>query len=378
MPRMAWVTLAAILVAGALLGYGSYDVHEYVGYAHQWLTPPLFSRWPREYPPAAVLVMLPALAGRTGFMVATGLVAAVLALVLARRSAALARRWIWLVMLGGLLTIVARYDVWPALAATLAVTAGSARAWRAAWWWTLVAAVLKLFGLVLWPVLLAAEWRETGRLRVDRLVFSGLLFLASWLLPWLVAGSRAFSTWKWLVVRPVEIGSIAAPVLAALGGRVAYRFYSFSVLSRWDRPAEAVLTALAVAGVLLAAAEVARGQLSWERGAAMAVTWLVIGGKVLSVQYLLWLYPLWVLAWPEGLPASTYLTALLTTVVYPFLTGMVGAGGSPLYWVAQGLRDVALVAVGIEGMWPSPPMAGKQGSRPGPLASAEFSAGEPG
>jgi hypothetical protein len=341
--------LALIAVASAIPAYTVHDVHEYMAYAAAAVRPPWFTHWPVEYPPASILVMLPALAGQGGFIAAMAAAAWMLAVVLERQSPAMAARWLWLVALGAIYTALGRYDLWPALCTTLAVLAGQRRRWAAAWGWSLAAACLKLYGAVLWPVLLAAEWHQTGRLRWDRLGAAAGGFLLSFLLPALGAGVKVFSTWRWLLARPVEVESLAAPALAALGGRLVMAYNSVSLVSHWDHLAELVLTAgLATAmGWLLV--QVATGRVTWERGAAVAVTWLVVTGKVLSAQYLLWLFPLWVLAWPDGLPPAAYVAAALTSLFYPVASALFPA--TPAYWTIDALRGLALISMGLQG-WP--------------------------
>jgi hypothetical protein len=341
------LALGLFAAVSVVLSWRVLDLVEYARYAHALFRPPMFSRWPHEYPPASVLVMLPTLGGRWAFYAAALLAAMVLQYRLEQANTAWAARWLWLVGLGGLAVVVGRYDIWPTLCVTLAVLAGRAGRWRAAWWWSVAAAALKLFGAVLWPVLLVAEWRETRRVRWDRLGWAVGVFAATFLLPAMRAGSRAFSAWRWFIVRPVEVESLAAPLVAALGGRLRFVYGSVSILSRWDRPAEVLITLVGLAGIAGTLYVFYRGRITWERAAALAVTWLVLGGKVLSAQYLLWLYPLWVIAWPDGLPATTYATAALTTLLYPVASTF--WAGTPLYWAVDAGRGLALLAVGLNG-----------------------------
>ena len=149
----------------------SLDVSEYHRHARAFLARPGMS-WPLEYPPTAILPMLPA-AVLLAFGLEMASVGAVLYGVLRQREPVAVRTWLLRCALGGIFIICTRFDMVPSLFVVLALLAAERGRWRRAWAWTGAAAALEWFGAVLGPLGLLVEWRAAGRWRWDRAVAAG-------------------------------------------------------------------------------------------------------------------------------------------------------------------------------------------------------------
>lgn len=348
MDREDWLSaglLVIVLLLAWPVGRASTDLYEYAYYAARALSPPWFAHWPVEYPPLALVTFLPSYWGIGVLQLVLGCGTVVLWMRLRQRSAVSARRWVVLLALGGVGTILGRYDVFPTLMLVLAVLDLEAGRFRGAWLWSWASAALKLFGAALWPLIFIAEWRTRGRLPVGSLVSSVAAMVLTWFLP-VVTKPSAVLTWgTWLLRRPIEVESVAAPfeLLWARHAHFVISFGSYNIIGRH----EGLLGALFMG--VLAIAEIRiwvgfyTGRLDTRKAAALAVTWLLLTGKVLSAQYLLWVFPLWAMvadgAWlyPWG-----YASALLTTVVFPILYQTTE---SVLWYVAAAtIRNLALLA----------------------------------
>lgn len=296
------------------------DVPEYQFYAEgAWRHPGEF--WPREYPPLALaLFVLPlvlpfAYAG--AFALWASLQAAFLCWMGEQRTAGAGGRFVGYILLGAAGLVTSRYDIFPAACLALSVWAVEDRRYARAWTWAVVGALLKLFPVVMAPLLLLQEHRDTGRWRWDRAGYAGLLTAAGLILPtWLENGT--IPALSYLGGRPPSIGSLAAGLLDLIDRHVRLRFGygSLNVLGPHTPLVTGAVEMAAVGGMLVVCWAFWRGYLSVTAGAIALVTLLILGTKVFSVQYLIWLMPLW-----SQYPFSRWLAlvALLNTLVYPFL-----------------------------------------------------------
>lgn len=290
-----------------------------------------------EYPPLALVSMaVPYVAwpaGNVGFdlyrwlftawqailLVGMAIVAARLADLLAEGSAILERassarragtRLVILVLVTAP-SLTFRFDLLPALLTALAVVAILER--RAGWAGVLIGlgALVKLYPLVLVPVVVAI-WLARG----DRMglvaFFAGLGFtVAIVLLPFSVlAGDAAWSFVTYHSARGLQVESVAAGFIllgAVLRGQTVPFEFEFGAVhvagAAADRflavqPVLLVLGPLVVAaiGYLVARSEVAalgRVRAATVIGLALAVvTMFIVTNKVVSVQYVVWLLPL--------------------------------------------------------------------------------------
>jgi hypothetical protein len=342
-----------------------------------------------EYPPAAlVLFLVPFLiAGRSGYavafsveMLALDLCSYLLVLAWSRRArpgdlSHQATSAVAYVILSAVLfpTLLTRFDLAPALLAATALylSYDDRRSW-------LPGLSLGLGGMVkLWPLLLApATARIVHRREGARgLAGIGLGLAAGLATPLLVlwprAGSSSLSFLSYHGARGLEIGStwsVGTLFLRSLGlvdARVVNEYGAWHV--RGDLPdllatiSPAVLLGLALLPLVLGWRH-ARGEADGGRlGASLVLTTIlgtILGSKLLSPQYLLWLVPLV----PMLLQRRTCLWALFAAAgafglaFYPHLSPyVIHNTGHPLWGLAAlALRNIALASlyvVGLHTLW---------------------------
>ena len=82
------------------------------------------------------------------------------------------RRTCYYLLMGTTAVVFARYDVFPALAAVLAVEGGHRGEWNRAWAWAVLGGLLKLFPFLLLPGFLLVERAQTGRWAPRRMLIA--------------------------------------------------------------------------------------------------------------------------------------------------------------------------------------------------------------
>lgn len=298
-----WV-VAAYVGAGA---FHSADVAEYQQYAHAALASPLLHRFPNEYPaPALAVFLLPLLlplAYPWAFAVVAGI--ALLVLLLSYETSGVpgmdreaARRLIVYLALGAVMVLTARYDIFAAAAAFWSVRAARQDRWSGAWTWSAVGFLLKVFPIALWPVLLIGEWRATGRVPLRRLWWMAGSMAVIVVLPALFAPSAIANVAHYYLHRPVEIGSLPAS-LSVLADRHGWHFnsafHSLNIVSPITGFLATTFELCAAVGCGWVWWAQAKNRIPLEAACLTTLTLVVLGNKVLSVQYLIWLMPLWAL-----------------------------------------------------------------------------------
>lgn len=336
-----------------------------------------------EYPPASILVFaLPSLVAPAGdfalyqrlfeaLMLLCGAGASALVAVVLSRERAGPARLVAGSLLAGLAplllgpVVLSRFDLWPALltVAALAALLGAHR--RTAFALLAVGTAAKLYPLVVLPLAFAYVWRRDGRRAA---VSAGALFLgvlALLLVPFVAASP----TGVWAAVsdqvrRPLQIESLGSSFLL-----VAHQLFGFSLQEvnshGSDNLAGALPGALAAAQSALVLAALlglwiafARGEMTPERlirYTAAAVCAFVAVGKVLSPQYLIWLFPLVPLVrGRRGLVAGALLAAalVLTQLWFPrhYIELAYGFDARSSWFVLA--RDLTLVALLATLIWP--------------------------
>ena len=357
LPALALWVMAAV-VSTMLLH--PFDVREYERYAHAALQAPVFHRFPLEYPaPTVALFLLPLLLPFSypwAFAVLVGV--ALLVLVTSYEGAHLpgwdtsgARRLIIYLALGSVMVVAGRYDLFATLAAFLAVRAAARDHWSAAWTWSTIGVALKLFPAAFWPVFLIAEWRQHGRIPVRRLWWmAGSVFLVAGL-PALLDHAAALNALRYYLHRPTEDGSLPAGLSVLLdwhGTNWVATFHSVNVVSGLTASLASGFELAGVAACLWLWRQQIRGRLPLEAACLATLTVGMLGSKVLSVQYLMWLMPLWSL---YRLRVTWLVASAANLVVFPYVVSAQGFGYLPAHPFAVSLtltffaRDV-LVAVG--------------------------------
>ena len=348
----------ATVVSNTLLH--PFDVGEYAQYAHAALRAPLLHRFPLEYPaPALVVFVLPLLLGFSypwAFSLLVGVV--LLALVLAFTRAGITGwderavgRLIIYLALGEIMVLSGRYDLFASAAALMALRAARRDHWAAAWTWSGVGFALKLFPAALWPVFLIAEWRRSGRFALRRLwwVAGSIAVIAG--VPALFDHHAAVTALRYYLNRPTEDGGLAAGLSVVFdpgGTQWINSFHSVNVVSAITAPLAVAIEVGAVLECLWVWWCQARGKLSMTAASLATITFVMLGSKVLSVQYLMWLMPFWAL---YRLRVSWLLAAAANLAVFPYVVTATQFGYIPTRPFVISLtlaflaRDV-LIAVG--------------------------------
>jgi hypothetical protein len=405
--EVALVVLGVALTWWLTINYwhtGDFDVFEYQQYARDfWMgTPgqPRFTAFPTEYPPLALIPFsVTLLPGFDDPRVSFGL--GFSALFLAGYAAVwrfvdrgAARRYAWFLLLALQSTLLARYDLAPALAVLAALLAARRRRFTLAYVLLAVGILLKLYPVVLLPLLMIEQFRAAGSdgaiqtagtldspdgpqaasavrrsfmvaipWRRARSALGGAalcvgLTAAGFALPLLRNPAGALSFAHYATDRPIQVESFAATLLW-LGSFVGvplthyYDFGSDAYASPFAGGVNLDLTLAMVGGCLTVYALHLRGRLGIERAAVVCVGLLLLGSKVFSTQYMTWLLPLAALAGGDTLATLLWGAVCLLTLadypgLYPFNQPGYTATDVLLFMVNMTARNVLLlVATGL-------------------------------
>lgn len=383
--------LALILWATAhvidLTTYGSRvpngDVLEYQRYAMAfWLQHPLFHHLPLEYPPLAILpftlTIVPPLYDPLvpfEWWIGAALVAGYFWF---QRYSTPGRAVLFIayLVLGAAATVLARFDLFPALATLLALWAVGRSRFRLAYALLAAGVLLKLYPAFLIPVVAVEQWRtlhadpaaaplgsraEQARalppacgtpahrsgvsrwrgalkrlrgalasLRRDPALplvargvgLCGALVALGFGAAALLSPGGAFSGFSYASDRPLQIESTPASLLwigtwFGIPARAVYTFHSLNYVGVLDGLLKP-LSALALAGgCLLVYWRQLAGRLDVRRAFVACVCVVLVTNKIFSPQYLIWVLPL--VAYVEGFDLLWVGVALLTTFIYPFI-----------------------------------------------------------
>ena len=304
------------------------DVLEYERYAHAALHTPLLHRFPLEYPaPALVLFLLPLLLPFSypwAFAVLVGI--ALMVLVTSYEGSGLAGwdmrsagRPIIYLSLGSVMVLAGRYDIFATLAAFLSLRAAEQGRWSAAWTWSGIGFALKLFPGAFWPVFLIAEWRREGRVPVRRLWWMAGAALLVAGVPALLNHGAAVNALHYYLRRPTEDGSLPAGLSVLLdwhGTTWIAAFHSVNVVSPVSAGLSLGFELAAIGACLWVWWQQAQDRLAIEAACLATLTFVMLGSKVLSAQYLMWLMPLWAL---YRLRVTWLLAAAANLIVFPYV-----------------------------------------------------------
>jgi hypothetical protein len=340
------------------------DVGEYESYARAALHAPLLHSFPSEYPaPALVVFMAPLLLPFSypwAFAFLCGVVLVLLVTsyegsAVAGMDTEAARRLIVYLAVGTVIILAGRYDIFAAAAAFWSVRAARQGRWSAAWTWSSLGFVIKLFPAVFWPAFLIAEWRQEGRVPFKRLAWMAGSFAVVAGVPALLHRAGALNAWHYYLRRPTEIESIPAGLSLLVDWHHTdwvTSFHSVNVVNGAAHPISVVVELLAVAGCLWVWRAQLRDRLPVEAACLAGLSLAVLGSKVVSAQYFIWLMPLWAL---YPIRRSWLVAALINVVLVPYTVSVQGYGYLPSYPFAVSgtlvllARDLIL-AFGT-GMW---------------------------
>lgn len=366
------VLLVGLWLAGHVIYLTAYgarvpngDVREYRSYALAfWTKAPLFRHLPVEYPPLAIfpftLTLLPALPDVVDVFAVWMSGFVVLGYLWLRRTVSRERAIAYAVMLlvGATSTVLARFDLFPALATLGALVALSTRRYTWAYVLLAVGILLKLYPVFLVPVAAIEQWRTLrvpvrarGRAR-RRVAGVGERWRATWKRLQAEAGTRAvrqtalgvllcgaivaatfgvaallspvgaFSGFAYASNRPLQIESTPASVLwiGTFFGLRAHDTFSYHSLN-YVGVLDGVLKPLSAVGLAVGCIYVywrqARGSLYVGRALVACLCVVLVANKIFSPQYLIWVLPL--AAVVDGLDGFWLLVGVLTSFIYPFL-----------------------------------------------------------
>ncbi len=331
------------------------DLALYEHYANAALRSPLFHSLPREYPAPAIALFLAPLTLPFSYSLGFGLLAAAGAVALVLSSDGLAeypgwsRRTCLYLLVGSAAVVFARYDVFPALAALLAVEAARREQWGRAWAWAVVGGLLKLFPFLLLPGFMIAERVQTGKWPLRRLWIVGVPATLLTFGQLATAPRNLLNAFSYQLHRGFELSSLQGSVaflLDPLHARWVKGFGSIELAGR-DHLVISLLVMIAAGGALLTIwAFARRGQLSVVAVSLAVLSVAVLAEKSFAPQYLVWLAPLWAY-WP--IRRGWLTAALLTTLVYPVLYGEAHAFGPGFFWATTvaTVRNAALLVATV-------------------------------
>jgi hypothetical protein len=371
-------TTAIIRVSGELmLDIGLY--RQYGDAMESGLVP--YRDFDVEYPPGALpLFLLPSLltagsdqynlvfAALMALLGAAGVVITGVSMRRLGRSRRTTRRVLVLlalspVLLGGVL--LTRFDLAPATVVAGATALLLARRHRLAAVLLGVAVAIKLYPLVLLPVIAAWAWRRHGRREVAAVAGLVVGVAAIAYAPFLVLspGGVADSLGGQLG-RPLQIESLGAGILfvlhnaAGLSLETERSHGSDNVAGDLAGAFALVLSALQVAALVWLWIRYARGQPTMERTlrymAAVLIAFIVFG-KVLSPQFLVWLlFAVPLVAARRGAAAGALygVATLATAIWFPALYHELLEDEHPALSLLVVLRGLALVAALVVLAWP--------------------------
>jgi hypothetical protein len=326
-----------------------------------WVAPPrAFHTMPREYPaPALTIFSLPLLVPVQHYNIAfmelmALLIVGVTAWLGMHRLLGCAVAFALYVLLGGWATALARYDLVPGVLVLGALVLAERQRFRASYLLLAAGTLVKVFPAFLVPILAAHQWHATGKAPWRDLRLYALVVVAG-LLPGLLLDPGNFlMPLGYNSIRPPQIESVAGSLLwlsGRIGGgvRVRLTYHSLNVTGMLAGPAAWLATLVLVGGLVVVTWRAWRGQDTLGRSFVLALLITLCGSKLLSPQYLLWVFP--VAAYVDGLRLRWSLLAWLTLMIYPFAygfkTSMVRLPEHPIFMGSILSRNAVLVALAI-------------------------------
>lgn len=274
------------------------DVELYHRYAHQLLEVP--HAWPKEYPPAAALIFIvPEFFSHEHYaQIFQALSAIALAVVIVTVDRVSRGGWALFALfaLGAAGTVFSRYDIFVTASTVAAFAFAARRQWVVAQACLTVGVAIKLFPLMLLPLVVLAQMRSERRLFVSSLAAGAGFCAAVGAISWFVASDAVVQMFAYHHQRPFEIGSIGATLTwLSQATAVEFSYVSYNIQSTpdWLRR---LSPALGVAAPLAVYWAFWKGWLTPAGAWALVLLSGLIASKVFSPQYLIWILPFVVLA----------------------------------------------------------------------------------
>ena len=320
---------------------------------------PPFHLLPLEYPPLTLLLFsLALLAPLSYYQLAFALLMS-LTLVLiyglllryGPRGAALV--FACYIFIGAIATAQGRFDLLPAALTLLCVIAAERKQWTWAYVALAFGVLIKLYPILLFPILFIAEQQMEGCLHIppqpftlktvlqqlrtllggisrwrwkNSLIFLGILVSITGIFALLNFQGAFVDQFRYFAQRPVQIEATGSTVLwlaTAFGYslHIVSTYGSLNIVSSLDGTVALGSEMLLLGGYVYVLWMQWRGQLDVTQGSLAVLLLFVATGKVFSPQYLIWLMPLlayagaydrfWLLCWGA--------VSLLTTFIFTYL-----------------------------------------------------------
>jgi hypothetical protein len=257
-------------------------------------------------------------------------------------------------MVGGKATALARFDLVPGVLVLATLVLAERRRFAPAYLTLALATVLKVYPAYLLPVLAIHQWRQTGRFPGRDLALFWLA-VAGGLLPGALLDFATFrQPLSYNAARPPQIESVPGSLLwlaGRFGGVVPVRlsYHSLNVTGPQAGLAAWTATLLLLAGLSVACRRAWQGRDCLGRSFIVVLLVTLAGSKLLSPQYLLWLFP--VVAYVEGFRLRWSVLGALTTAIYPYAYGfsfsLVRLPEKPIFMGSILSRNALLVALAV-------------------------------
>lgn len=326
-----------------------------------------FHTLPTEYGPLAMLAFLiPLLAApawyQMAFFVEMTLVTLTIAWLLDRYGAHWAG-YVWLAyaLVGGWILTASRFDVAPSACVVVAVIAARRGRLPLAYIALATGTLLKLYPLALLPLLLIVSWRERDREPFWRgpALFTGAVIVVEWL-AFRLTPAAPLTPLAFMGARCVQIESFAA-TLAAMQAALLhvqpdfpYAFNSTCIATPGMSAAQTTSLALGGLGISVAIILFWGRKLTLGQAALLLLGSLIVGSKVFSPQYLIWLSPLIALEYGANVTAllGWSVVGALTTLCFPYsyngtLGGSLDQTPYTMILLTSGARNVVMLALGV-------------------------------
>jgi hypothetical protein len=371
-PGLVLLTLIGVIVFELHSRFGHGDIDLYHRYAQAfWLGSPPLRSLPLEYPPLSIvafsLTLMPPLPDYITVF-ALWMMALLAATYLAFKrfeSVRAAEVVIVYSVVGGLSTLLGRYDLVPAVLTVAAYWAVRRRRFDLAYLLLAAGTLIKLYPLFLVPIVMVEQWRQLGSPKLWTIPPRPLLrslgiFAAVTLAGFAVA--RVLNPDGWLsaftynTLRPIQVESVPATILW-VGSWIGppawpdHSFHSFNLVGPLESPLGLLSTLGLVGGFLWIYWRQLSGRMTFARALLCCVLVIICTSRVFSPQYLIWVIPLVALVERDYDPIWIGI-CVLTTLIYPFayrgyhLYGLITPESYPVLFLGLiGARNALLLAV---------------------------------
>lgn len=323
------------------------------------LSPLPFHNLPLEYPPLTVTIfslslLTPIPYYQLLFALWMALTAVLIYWLLLRygpRGGAMA--FAFYALVGAWATAEGRFDMVPAALTLLCLIAAERKHWTAAYVALVFGVLLKIYPILFLPALFIAEQRDAGTFRIppqaltlksgtiellrtlgefrrwrwkNAVIFFALLLGITGIFAAIDFHGAFVSQVSYFAQRPVQIESTGSTILwiASKFGFPAYTVYTFgslNIISALNSIVSNFFEAVFLLGYAFTLILQWRKKLDLVQSCIALLLVFIVGGKVFSPQYLIWVIPLlaysgafnnfWLIVWG--------IISLMTTIIYPFL-----------------------------------------------------------